>query len=228
MGQGGQDGTQAAGQRRVAAGSPDVGWSRPGPNRAIRLVTAFASGVDLDSPTERPARSEVALVERASRGDRDAFGLLVARRLEPSFRTALAIVGNEADARDIVQDVFLTAWRELPRIRESGRFDAWLGRILVHACRSHLRTRRRITIRELPVDSFAAETHPAGPRGERPFDDRTAALDAIERAFNRLSVAERALLVLHHGDHRNLSEIALTLGIPVGTVKSRLHAARQS
>jgi RNA polymerase sigma-70 factor, ECF subfamily len=196
------------------------------PRRPVAAVIAVASAFDRAS--DEPARSETALVERASRGDRDAFGQLVSRRLESSFRTALAIVGNESDARDIIQDVFLTAWRELPRVRDHDHFDAWLGRVLVNTCRSHLRRRRRITIRELPVDSFAAETQLAKPPADRPFDDRTAALDAIERAFNRLSVGDRTLLVLHHGDHRQLSEIAFSLGIPVGTVKSRLHAARQS
>jgi RNA polymerase sigma-70 factor (ECF subfamily) len=194
-----------------------------------RPITAIISLANTDQNHGARSASAGDLVQRASRGDRDAFGQLAARHLEASFRTALAIIGNEADARDVVQDVFLTAWRELPRIRQLDHFEAWLGRVLVNACRSHLRVRRRISVRELSVDSFAADAEFAKPAAAaRPFDERTAALDTIERAFNRLSGADRALLVLHHGDRRQLSEIAFTLGIPVGTVKSRLHAARQS
>ena len=192
------------------------------------LAAADSLSRAMDQPARARAQTATNLVERAARGDRDAFGQLAARHLEPSFRTALAIVGNEADARDVVQDVFLTAWRELPRLRDLDRFEAWLGRVLVNACRSHLRSRRRTSVRELSVDAFAGEAELAKPDPPRSFDERTAALDVIERAFNRLSIADRSLLVLHHADRRQLSEIAFALGIPVGTVKSRLHAARHS
>jgi len=168
------------------------------------------------------------LVARAARGDRAAFENLAGTRIDGAFRTALAILGHEADARDAVQETFLKAWRELPGLRDRGRFDAWLGRILVNTCRSSLKGRRRAQVREVPVDGFdQLGSRPARASGPA-FDDRTATLDLIERAFDRLSVADRTLLVMHHGEHRQVGEIARILGIPNGTAKSRLHAARRS
>jgi RNA polymerase sigma-70 factor (ECF subfamily) len=72
------------------------------------------------------------------------------------------------------------------------------------------------------------EQLPGGHAGPPSPDERTAALDTIERAFERLRTEERAILALHHLERTPLSDIAATFGIPVGTVKSRLHAARQS
>jgi RNA polymerase sigma-70 factor (ECF subfamily) len=141
------------------------------PDRSLTTVDSLSRAVDQPAGTRRQSATD--LVERAARGDRDAFGQLAARHLEPSFRTALAIIGNEADARDVVQDVFLTAWRELPRLRDLDRFDAWLGRVLVNACRSHLRTRRRATVRELSVDAFAAEAELA-PTGAARGSERSS------------------------------------------------------
>lgn len=168
-----------------------------------------------------------ALVERAQAGDRIAFERLVGRRVDSAYRTARAILGNEADARDATQEAFLSAWRERRGLRDPARFDAWFGRILVNSCRQVLRGRRRRSVREIaasdlsdPVDSLLA-SDPA-------LDDRSADLDAIERAFERLSGPERAILVLHHLEHRPVADIAAALGVPAGTVKSRLHAARSS
>ncbi len=168
---------------------------------------------------------QTVILERAREGDRDAFEVLVTANLSSTFRTALAILGSEADARDACQEAFLKAWRELPRLREIGRFDAWLGRILVNACRSALRTRRRRQVREIPVDD--PSTTPLVARA-RALDDRLGEFDALQQAFDRLSAAERTLLVLHHLEHRPVIEIAGVLGIAQGTVKSRLYAARRS
>lgn len=172
------------------------------------------------------ATQESELVERASAGDRIAFDRLLDRHLEPSFRTAMAILGHEADARDVTQEVFVKAWRQLPRLRDPERFAAWLGRIVVNSCRSALRGRRRMIVREIPAASIdeAASRHPAG--GE--FTERTANRDLLERAFGRLDAEGRTILVLHHYDERPIGEIALLLGIPEGTAKSRLHAARRA
>jgi RNA polymerase sigma-70 factor (ECF subfamily) len=168
-----------------------------------------------------------ALVVRAQGGDRAAFELLIERRIDRAFRTALAILGNEADARDATQEALLSAWRERQRLRDVARFDAWLGRILLNSCREVLRGRRRRAVREIaasdlvdPVDAMAA-SDPAP-------DDRAASLDTLERAFDRLPAGERAILVLHHLERRPLAEMADVLDVPVGTVKSRLHAARHA
>jgi RNA polymerase sigma-70 factor (ECF subfamily) len=170
---------------------------------------------------------ETALVERARRGDHDAFAVLVDDRLAGTFRTSLAILGNEADARDATQEIFLRAWRNLPELRAPDRFEAWFGRIVVNTCRSAIRGRRRRIVREISVQALPTEGSELASAA-RPHDDRTADLDVLERALDRLSVADRTLLALHHFEHLSLAEIGVRLGVPTKTVKSRLFSARRS
>jgi RNA polymerase sigma-70 factor, ECF subfamily len=166
------------------------------------------------------------LVERAQAGDQAAYEALIRSRLERLLRLALSIVGNEADARDAVQESCLKAWRELPSLRDAERFEAWLWRITINACRSSLRGRRRANVHEIAVDDDASDAGPAQPGGE--FADEVTVKDAIRRAFRRLDPEKRTILVLHHVEERPITEIAALLGIADGTAKSRLHAARRS
>src|SRR5262245_64583944 len=152
------------------------------------------------------------LLVRVRAGDREAFEQVVLAKTEPLFRTALAILGNEADARDATQDTFVSAWRSFPRLRDLDRFDAWLGRILINECRMALRHRRRV--REIPIDEKSGVPAALGAD----FDD----------SFDRLSVDQRALLVLHHLHGYGVNEIAAWMSIPSGTVKWRLSRARQA
>jgi RNA polymerase sigma factor (sigma-70 family) len=166
-----------------------------------------------------------ALIRRAQTGDVEAFTALVAGRFEPMQRTAMAILGHEADARDAVADALAAVWRELPRLRDPLAFEAWSMRILVHACRRRLRGRGRARVRELSIDigdAGASRGAVAGPADD--VGDRIA----LERAFERLDGDARAILVLHHLDGRGLTEVAAVLGIPIGTAKSRLFAARRA
>ena len=155
------------------------------------------------------------LLVRARSGDREAFESIVLAKGEPLFRTALAIVGNEADARDATQEAFVSAWQALPRLRDLQRFDAWLGRILINECRMTLRHRRRVP--ELAMFASTEASDPAAPP--------TADFDV---AFDRLSVDQRALLVLHHLHGYGVAEIAAWMGTPAGTVKWRLSRARKA
>jgi RNA polymerase sigma-70 factor (ECF subfamily) len=163
--------------------------------------------------------TEMDLVELARRGDTGAFETLLRGRLDGLFRRAWAILGNEADARDATQEACLSAWRQLPRLRDAAAFDAWLARVLLNACRMQLRRRSRV--REVEI---APGLDPAMPDGTGPSAVDEA--DAISRAFERLDADARALLVLHHLQHAPLVDIAAAFGIPVGTAKSRLHRAR--
>jgi RNA polymerase sigma-70 factor (ECF subfamily) len=158
------------------------------------------------------------LVERAARGDEIAFERLVEMRLDRSFRTACAILGNEADARDATQDAFVSAWVNLPSLRDVARFDAWLNRVLMNRCRDVLRRRHRS--REVDLDGVEL---PGASQTDASLESH-----ALNAAFDRLSLAHRQLLVLHHLLHRPVSDIAQQLGVPVGTAKWRLHAARQA
>lgn len=168
---------------------------------------------------------EPALIRRARTGDIEAFTALVAGRVEAMQRTAMAILGHEADARDAVADSLASIWRELPRLRDERAFDAWSTRILVHVCRRRLRGRGRARVRELAID--AAEAGGELPSTAGPAD-AVADRMALERAFERLDADVRTILVLHHLEGRGVGEVAIVLGIPSGTAKSRLFAARRA
>jgi RNA polymerase sigma-70 factor, ECF subfamily len=194
-----------------------------GRGRAMNLPIGPArTGAELDMSVRTAA---LRLVERAQAGDRDAFEALVRSRLERLLRLAISIVGNEADARDAVQDSCLRAWRELPRLRDADRFEAWLWRITINACRTSLRRRRRVAVHEIDVEDASFDIDPM-ERG-RPFAEEVTVRDAIRRAFRRLDPDKRTILVLHYVDERPVTEIAQLLGIAEGTAKSRLFAARK-
>ena len=166
------------------------------------------------------ATSDAALVAAARSGEEAAFEALLTPRLDRSYRTARAILGNEPDARDAVQDAWLSVWRRLPDLRDTAAFDGWVDRIVINACRSRLRERAKV--REIPI-AAGFETRDRS-FGSRPED--VAEREAVERAFERLNADQRAILVLHHVRHQPVTAIAAALGIPEGTVKWRLHAAR--
>jgi RNA polymerase sigma-70 factor (ECF subfamily) len=167
------------------------------------------------------------LVERAQAGDRGAFEALLERWLDLSLRAAFVILGNEADARDATQEAFLQAWRDIRRLRDPDRFDAWLNRILVNRCRSLRGNRRRTTVREIHLSLLPEAAEPAVD-DDPPGEGGSLSLDAVEHAFRRLSMPDRTILVLHHLQHLPLTDVAAGLGIPVGTAKSRLFAARKA
>jgi len=169
---------------------------------------------------------ERALVERTRTGDRAAFDDLVRSRIDAVYRTSLAILGDTADAADATQETFISAWRSRSSLRDADRFDAWLGRINVNACRGVLRRRGRSKVRELRLDGPDGQATIELPHPDGPPDDRTADADLFDRAFARLKLDDRALLVLHHLQERPVAEIAAALEVPVGTVKARLHRAR--
>ena len=157
------------------------------------------------------------LVERAQRGEREAFAALVGMISDRMYALAARILRDNDLAEDALQSALITAWRQLPTLRDPDRFEAWVRKVLVHACYAEARRRRSWTanVRVLPVDG------PAGPDELLSVVDR----DALDRAFRRLSIEQRAVFVLHHHQGLPLVEIADSLGIPAGTARSRLHYA---
>jgi RNA polymerase sigma-70 factor (ECF subfamily) len=157
------------------------------------------------------------LVERAIRGDREAFADLAADRVDDCYRLAFRILRDPHRAQDATQQALLGAWRDLPTLRDPNRFEAWLHRLVVHACYAEARSDRRwvARVRVLPHD---ISLEPDVARS-------VAARDELERAFRRLTPEQRAIVVLHHHLGFPLTEIAETLGIPDGTARSRLHHA---
>jgi RNA polymerase sigma-70 factor (ECF subfamily) len=169
------------------------------------------------------------LVRRARTGDAAAFGVLVDTRIDRCYRLAWSILSNDADAADATQDALLAAWRQLPRLRDAAAFDGWLNRIVANA--ALMARRRRLRLREVSIAPIHPGYMPNEPepapdlRARTAFDD-VVDNDAIGRGFDRMRPQDRMILVLHHVEERPVAEIARSLGIPVGTVKSRLHAAR--
>ena len=167
-------------------------------------------------------------VDRARHGDLSAFESIVRDRMDAVYRLSLAILGDEADARDAAQETFVAAWRQIGQLRDADAFDSWLQRITVNAARMALRSARRRRVREIPsseVDRLGDRTsHDAADRAFADPDDATRLTDALRA----LSFEQRALLALHHLEGRSVTEIAASLEIPVGTVKSRLFTARRA
>jgi RNA polymerase sigma-70 factor (ECF subfamily) len=160
------------------------------------------------------------LVEQASHGDREAFGVLARVHADLLYAIANRILRDLERSEDAVQQALVIAWQELPRLRDPDRFEPWLHRILVRRCYTEARRRRdwNANVRLLPIDG------PAGP-------DETGALanrDQLERGFRRLPPEQRSILVLHHYLGQTSAEIAETLGVPAGTVRSRLHYAHRA
>jgi RNA polymerase sigma-70 factor (ECF subfamily) len=157
------------------------------------------------------------IVEQARAGDRDAFSALAASVVDRLYATAVLILRDRSLAEDATQETILRAWRDLPSLRAPDRFDAWLRRLLVNACRDEARRQRR----------FGSEVTLLSVH-EPSIDDSSTGLadrDALERAFRRLSPEHRTAVVLHHYNGLSQPEIADATGVPLGTVKSRIHHA---
>ena len=157
------------------------------------------------------------LVERAQRGDHEAFEALAVPAYHRLYAIARRILRDGYAAEDAVQDALVRAWRDLRGLRDPDRFDAWLHRLLYRACIDEARRlrRHRVDIELTPIDA------PSVDDGVSVTNDR----DQLERGFSRLEPEARALIVLHHYLDLPLPEVAIALGIPLGTAKSRLHRA---
>ena len=159
------------------------------------------------------------LVDRAIRGDQEAFASLATQWVDRCYALAYRILRDHHAAQDASQQALLGAWRDLPKLRDADRFEAWLYRLVVHACYQLARTERRSIAR---VDSVRLNrTSTMSPDVARSI----AARDELEQAFRTLSPEGRAVVVLHHHLGYPLTEIAAALGIPEGTARSRLHYA---
>src|SRR5438105_7605122 len=129
------------------------------------------------------------LVERAIRGDHDAFADLATGAWTRLYGTAGLILGDDGAAQEALQAALIRAWRDLPALRHPERFDAWLYRLLVNACRDEARKRQRGRQREITLD---AQEPIASPDAMSWLADR----EELDRAFARLTPDQRAILVL--------------------------------
>jgi RNA polymerase sigma-70 factor (ECF subfamily) len=159
------------------------------------------------------------LVQRAQGGDEAAFSELAYAIGDRLFTVAQRILRDIDLAEDATQQAIVTVWRELPGLRDPARFEAWAYRIVVNACYAEVRRERRWSPSLRVLDTDAGGGDP-----ELGVADR----DQLERGFRRLPPEQRAVLVLQHYLDLTLPQIAGVLGVPIGTVRSRLHYARRA
>ena len=159
------------------------------------------------------------LVERARSGDHDAFEVLAAGIVDRLYGLARLILRDADRAEDACQEALVRCWRDLPSLRHADRFDAWLGRILMHAINDEFRRGARF---QAQIKVLVRE--PATPDAAAVTADR----ELLERGFARLSIEHRSIVVLRLHLGLSIEETATTLGIPVGTAKSRLHYATEA
>jgi RNA polymerase sigma-70 factor (ECF subfamily) len=160
------------------------------------------------------------LVDRAKQGDEEAFGALVRAVGDRCIFIAHRILRDVDLAEDAVQVALVQVWRELPALRDPDRFEAWLHRILVHACYAEARRSRRFAANVVLLET----DEPTAGDGYLTVDDH----DQLDRGFRRLPPEQRAILVLHHYLGLSPVEVAETLDIPAGTARSRLHYAHRA
>lgn len=146
----------------------------------------------------------------------EAFAALVERRLNDAYRLAGYILGNAADAEDVVQEAVVRGWQRWASLREPDRFEPWFDRIVVNLCRDRLRRRR--TIRFVEMDEGIV-----GPSAD-PFAAALARVE-VDRLMAALDADQRAVVLLRYWRDLQVDEIAEWLGIPSGSVKSKLHYA---
>ena len=158
------------------------------------------------------------LIERAQRGDHDAFAVVARAAVPRLHRTARMILRDEDRAADAVQEALTTAWLDIRALRDPDRFDAWIYRLLVRACyRTASRERHQVTV------AVAAASQPLAVLGDSA--NQVALRDQLDRGLRRLNPDQRAVLVVHHYLELRDEEAAQVLGIPAGTFKSRLNRA---
>jgi RNA polymerase sigma-70 factor, ECF subfamily len=150
-----------------------------------------------------------------------AFSDLAERHLADSYRLASLILGDRDAAEDATHDAFVAAWKSWGSLRDPARFEAWFGRILVNVCRDRLRRSRRHGLME--VTDVSDELLAAPATGD--LAAAAADHDAVRRGLTQLEPDQRIVLVLRYYRDLPVDEIAARMGIPAGTVKSRLHYA---
>jgi RNA polymerase sigma-70 factor (ECF subfamily) len=170
-----------------------------------------------------PGTRDEDLVRSFLSGDRAAFAALVERHERRVYNIALRMTGREEDARDATQDAFLAVLRKISTFRGEAAFTTWLHRVTVNACYDVLRKRGRQPMLEREI----ADDRPGV--GPSPVPDHADATDLsidVQRALLQVPEDFRVVMILH--DVRDLpqDEVAHVLGLPVGTVKSRLHRGR--
>ncbi len=174
-----------------------------------------------------------ALVDAAARGDTDAFGVLVARYQSRILNLALALTSDAADADDLAQDTFIRAYKAIGKFRGDSSFRTWLYRVAVNVINTHLAGRARRwkwwgrSLDAAPAGEGDADTVREVAAGDPPIDEDMARRQVIDRALATLPADMRVAVTLRDIHGFDYAEIAGMLGVPIGTVESRIFRGRQ-
>ena len=174
------------------------------------------------------SRTDTALIARSARGDQAAFGELVRRYQDRLFNTVYRLVGNAEDAQDVVQEAFLNAYQSLDSFKGDALFFTWLYRIAVNTAIS-LKRKQRVVLRIDAGRNGEPGIEPLDPSEvSRPGHalEQAEQETRIQRALARLSAEHRAVLVMKDMEGQKYEMMAEVLGVPIGTIRSRLHRAR--
>ena len=167
-------------------------------------------------PVEGYRQLDSTVVERARSGDRESYEQLAREAAQRLYPVAFRILRDRDLADEALQRALVAIWKELPKLRDSSKFEAWSYRVVIRFCSDELRRRGRSS-------RAVAELDIAGSHPDR--QDDVADRDQLERAFRRLSPEHRAVIVLTYYGGLSGAEAATTLGVAPGTVASRLHHA---
>ena len=173
------------------------------------------------------------LIKRASEGDRDAFGEIVKLYERLVYNTVKAKIGNEEDALDISQDIFIKVWRYIAKYRGDCRFSTWIYRISQNACLDFLRHAKYVATEPMPTyidkdgDEVTLEPRDSSESGSPEHSAvRNETVRAVRSAIDRLTPEQREIVILRDIEGYSYESISEMLGIEIGTVKSRINRAR--
>ncbi len=189
------------------------------------MLAVAPSGVGVERVN---ATTDSELVRRCMAGDEDAFRILVQRHERPVYHIVWRMVSNTEDARDLVQETFVKAFRALDQFDQSRTFSFWINRIATNLAIDFLRKRRLRTV-SIEPDPQDEDRLPPILRDGNPLPDRVLEVrrmgETLGRLVDRLAPHYRVVVHLRHAQQRSYEEIAEMLDLPLGTVKARLHRA---
>ncbi len=173
----------------------------------------------------KPDIDDQQLIRLTLGGDVSAFGQLVSRYQDRLYNSMVQILRSESDAEDVVQDAFVLAFTKLDSFKGNSRLYTWLYRIAYNVAINMMRRRRNAVSLDTRADQSEFPLPDSGPSPEDRLD-RQESIDQLRIAMNKLSVEHRSILVLREMDGLEYESISEILDLPIGTVRSRLHRAR--
>jgi RNA polymerase sigma-70 factor (ECF subfamily) len=170
----------------------------------------------------------LALIERAQEGDRSAIDQLVAKYQVRAYQYAYRLTGNQDDASDLVAEAFVRVYTALPRFRKDSRFTTWLFRIVTNCFLDQKKKEKRRPTSQLEDAWVGAEAVTTIAERESPVEssERVERDEIMQQAIEQLPDNQRVMIVMFHMENLSYEDIAANLGLPIGTVKSRLNRAR--